>query len=148
MNPERRSSGSQFYIVWGQTYNDGQLKQLGKQLEMQALQQTFNALVAAHRSEIMEMRRNRNREGLQALQDELEAQARKTVKEEAAPALSPEQMEAYKTVAVHHTSTDNTPCLAKWKADSKWLSKFSRCPPVSADRPATDVVVTSIECLD
>ena len=28
VNPERRSSGSQFYIVWGQVYNDGQLLSL------------------------------------------------------------------------------------------------------------------------
>jgi len=27
VNPERRSSGSQFYIVWGQIYNEGQLSQ-------------------------------------------------------------------------------------------------------------------------
>ena len=32
VNPERRSSGSQFYIVWGQVYNEGQLRQFSKQL--------------------------------------------------------------------------------------------------------------------
>lgn len=147
VNPERRSSGSQFYIVWGQTYNDGQLKQLGKQLEMQALQQTFKALVAAHRSEIMEMRRNRNREGLQALQDELEAQARKTVKE-AAPALSPEQMEAYKTVGGTPHLDGQYTVFGEVESGLEVVEQIQQVPTRQADRPATDGVVTSIECLD
>ena len=73
VNPERRSSGSQFYIVWGQTYNQGQMRQLAKQLEMQQVQGIFNRLVAERREQIMQMRRNRDRAGLQELQDELVA---------------------------------------------------------------------------
>ena len=38
VNPERRSRGSQFYIVWGQVYNEGQLRQFSKQLKMQKVQ--------------------------------------------------------------------------------------------------------------
>ena len=34
VNPERRSSGSQFYIVYGQVYGEGQLRQFSKQLRM------------------------------------------------------------------------------------------------------------------
>ncbi|MEE1222156.1 MAG: peptidylprolyl isomerase, partial [Bacteroidaceae bacterium] len=37
VNPERRSSGSQFYIVWGQVFNPGQMNQLSKQLRMQQM---------------------------------------------------------------------------------------------------------------
>ena len=52
VNPERRSSGSQFYIVWGDVYNEGQLRQFSKQLRMQKVQSAFNALAAAHKDEI------------------------------------------------------------------------------------------------
>ena len=69
VNPERRSSGSQFYIVWGQVYNEGQLRQFSKQLKMQKIQSAFNQLAAQHHDEIMQMRRERNRAGLQELQD-------------------------------------------------------------------------------
>ena len=41
IHPERRSSGSQFYIVWGQVYNEGQLRQFSKQLRMQKVQAVF-----------------------------------------------------------------------------------------------------------
>ena len=70
VNPERRSSGSQFYIVWGQVYKENQLNQLGKQIRMQKVQDAFNALAKARREEIMQMRRERNRAGLQELQDQ------------------------------------------------------------------------------
>lgn len=95
VNPERRSSGSQFYIVWGQVYNEGQLKQLSKQLKMQQIQQAFNALAASHRTEIMQMRRNRDQAGLQALQDKLIAEAEAQVKGDG---LTSEQQKIYSTI--------------------------------------------------
>lgn len=95
VNPERRSSGSQFYIVWGQVYNEGQLKQFSKQLKMQQVQQAFNALAASHRDEIMQMRRERNRAGLQELQDKLAAEAESQVK---GGGLTEEQQKIYSTV--------------------------------------------------
>ena len=95
VNPERRSSGSQFYIVWGQVYNEGQLRQCSKQLRMQKVQAAFNALAASHRDEIMQMRRERNRAGLQELQDKLAAEAEKQVKDNG---LSDEQLKIYSTL--------------------------------------------------
>jgi peptidyl-prolyl cis-trans isomerase B (cyclophilin B) len=95
VNPERRSSGSQFYIVWGQVYNEGQLKQYAKQLRMQQVQSAFNKLAAEHREEIMQMRRERNRAGLQELQDKLVAEAEKQVK---GNGLTAEQMKVYSTI--------------------------------------------------
>jgi len=94
VNPERRSSGSQFYIVWGQVYNEGQLRQFSKQLRMQKVQTVFNELAGEHRSEIMQMRRDRNRAGLQDLQDQLASEAEKRV----GPAgLTDEQLKVYST---------------------------------------------------
>jgi len=95
MNPERRSSGSQFYIVWGQVYNEGQLRQLAKQLKMQQIQSAFNQLAAKHRDEIMQMRRERDRAGLQALQERLADEAEAQVK---GNGMTEEQMKLYTTV--------------------------------------------------
>ena len=95
VNPERRSSGSQFYIVWGQVYNEGQLRQFSKQLRMQRMQAAFNALAAEHRDEIMQMRRERNRAGLQELQERLAAEAEKKV---GSAGLSDEQVKIYSTI--------------------------------------------------
>lgn len=104
VNPERRSSGSQFYIVWGQTYSEGQLRQFARQMEMQQMQQAFNSLVAAHRDEIMQMRRERNRAALQELQERLAAEAEAQVKAAGGQAMTDEQRQAY-------TTTGGTPHL-------------------------------------
>lgn len=97
VNPERRSSGSQFYIVWGQVYNEGQLRQFSKQMEMQQMQSAFNALAKEHHDEIMQMRRERNRAGLQELQEKLAAEAEAKVKAEGA-GMTDEQRAIYSTV--------------------------------------------------
>ena len=96
VNPERRSSGSQFYIVWGQVYNEGQLRQFSKQLKMQKVQSVFNQLAAEHRTEIMQMRRDRNRAGLQELQDKLAAEAEKQAA--GFTGLTDEQLKIYSTI--------------------------------------------------
>lgn len=96
VNPERRSSGSQFYITWGQVYNEGQLRQLERQLTMMAEQQVFQRLAAEHKAQIMDLRRARDREGLMALQDQLAAQAKAEAK--GAAGLSDAQRDAYITV--------------------------------------------------
>ena len=96
VNPERRSSGSQFYIVWGQVYNEGQLRQFSQQMKMQRMQDVFNKLASEHRDEIMQMRRERNRAGLQELQDKLAAEAERKVSD--FPGLTDEQKKVYSTL--------------------------------------------------
>ena len=63
VNPNRESSGSQFYIVWGKTFKPAELKQMEHQMAMQQEQQVFNQLTREHHEEIMNLRRNRDRVG-------------------------------------------------------------------------------------
>ena len=96
VNPERRSSGSQFYIVWGQVYNEGQIRQFSRQMKMQKVQDVFAKLASEHRDEIMQMRRDRNRAGLQEMQDRLAAEAEKQAAGFAG--LTEEQQKVYTTL--------------------------------------------------
>lgn len=98
VNPERRSSGCQFYIVWGKKYSEGQMGQLERQAQMQAVQSAFNTLAMQHRDEILQLRRNRDRDGLMALQDQLEAEANAIVIEQGLGRMTPEMKQAYTTV--------------------------------------------------
>lgn len=98
VNPERRSSGCQFYIVWGKTYSKGQMDQLAHQAQMQALQSVFNSLAMEHRDDIIKMRKNRDQAGLSALQDQLEAEANAIVIEKGLGRMSDEMKEAYANV--------------------------------------------------
>jgi len=96
VNPERRSSGSQFYIVWGQVYSESQLRQFSKQLKMQQVQSVFRQLASSHRAEIMQMRCDNNRAALQELQDKLAAEAERQAARYAG--LTEAQTQIYSTV--------------------------------------------------
>lgn len=76
VNPQRRSSGSQFYIVTGRTFTDAQIDQMQHQARQQQMQDIFNRLASQHRDSIMSMRRNRDQAGLTALQDSLVEQTK------------------------------------------------------------------------
>lgn len=146
VNPERRSSGSQFYIVTGKSYNDSTLNQMERQLQMMQKQNIFNDLAREHRDSIMTLRRNRDQAGLQALQDELVAITEKKAAE--APAqLTAEQREAY-------TTTGGTPHL-----DNQYtvfgevvdgmdvIDKIEKVETDSHDRPLKDVKILSMRVL-
>lgn len=96
VNPERRSSGSQFYIVTGQVYNDSTLSQLAKSLKVQVVNEVFQRLRTEKRDQIMALSRAGDRAALDRLRDEMVAQAE--AEAEAAPGLTDEQRQAYTTV--------------------------------------------------
>lgn len=141
MNPERESSGSQFYIVWGKVYKQPELKQMEKQMAMQQEQQVFNTLVAAHRAEIMEMRRNRDRAALQELQDRLIAETKAKVKEGGVPTFTAEQAEAYTTVGGTPFLDGQYTVFGEVESGLDVVEKIQTCETNHADRPLKDVVM-------
>lgn len=98
VNPERRSSGCQFYIVWGKTYSEGQIGQMERQMKMQAVKEEFYKLMQEHMSEIMKMRRSFDRKGLSELQDRLEAEANAAAALKGSFKMDEAQMAAYTTI--------------------------------------------------
>lgn len=147
VNPERRSSGSQFYIVWGQTYNEGQLRQMGKQLEMQRLQSIFQTLAADHRAEILQLRRDRNRTGLQELQDRLTAEA-ETKAKTLGPVLTEAQMEAYSSVGGTPHLDGQYTVFGEVVEGLDIVDRIQQVETLSGDRPKADVVVVKATVLE
>lgn len=143
VNPERRSSGSQFYIVWGQQYNEGQIRSMEKQLAMMAEQQAFEALVQAHRTEIMQLRRERNREALQILQDQLIAQAKNEAK--GLGALTPQQREAYTTLGGTPHLDGQYTVFGEVTEGLDIVEKIQQAPTLRGDRPKEDIRILKTE---
>ncbi len=98
VNPQRESSGSQFYIVWGQTFGEGELGQMERQMAMQQEQDMFEMVRREHLEEMKTMRRNRDREGLQALQQRIVDEAKERCKAAGPFRFSPQQRETYTTL--------------------------------------------------
>ena len=136
VNPERRSSGSQFYIVWGQVYKENQLNQLSKQICMQKVQDAFNDLAKARREEIMQMRRERNRAGLQELQDQLIAEAENKVGKQG---LTDEQMQLYSTVGGTPHLDGQYTVFGEVEEGLNVVEQIQNTATGRADRPTNDI---------
>ena len=74
VNPQKRSSGSQFYIVTGKRVLPAQLDQLSNQLKNQQLQSIFNGLAQQHIDRIRALQAAEDRDALSALRDSLIAE--------------------------------------------------------------------------
>lgn len=142
MNPARESSGSQFYIVWGQKYNAGQLRQMEKQVQMQQEQSVFDRLVAEHRSEIMDMRRKRDRAGLQELQDRLNAETHAICKEMEKAQFTPEQTEAYTTLGGTPHLDGQYTVFGEVEEGLEVVELIQACETMRGDRPKQDISMT------
>lgn len=148
VNPERRSSGSQFYVVTGRKFTDGQLDQMERQLKMQKMQDIFNGLAREHHDSIMAMRRNRDQAGLQALQEELAAQTEKIAADQCITGLTPEQREAYKTVGGAPHLDGAYTVFGEVVSGMDTIDKIEGVATDGNDRPLEDVKILSAKVLE
>ena len=142
VNPERESSGSQFYLVYGKVYTPQELKQMEKQMSMQQEQSIFNKLVQQNRSQILELRKARNQAGLQELQDQLIAETKKQMKELPAPKFTPEQQEAYTTIGGTPFLDNQYTVFGEVESGMEVVAEIQQCATLSADRPKEDISMT------
>jgi peptidyl-prolyl cis-trans isomerase B (cyclophilin B) len=98
VNPEKASSGCQFYIVTGRKFTPAQIERLEISMNEAREQAIFDSLCREHMKEIYKLRRAGQMDRLQELQDSLEAQAEEQTDKEPKFALSDAQKQAYTTV--------------------------------------------------
>lgn len=77
VNPEKRSSGCQFYIVQGKVMNEVEIGQMEKNMLNKAKQNRFYQMADERSAEIQKLRATQDKEGLMKLQNELIAQMEK-----------------------------------------------------------------------
>ena len=147
VNPNRESSGSQFYIVWGKTYKPAELKQMERQLAMQQEQAVFNQLVADNKAKIMELRRNRDRAGLQELQDDLIASTKAICAEKGLPKFTDEQVESYTTVGGTPFLDNQYTVFGEVEEGLEIVGKIQEVETGRNDLPKDDVVMLSVEVI-
>jgi peptidylprolyl isomerase/peptidyl-prolyl cis-trans isomerase B (cyclophilin B) len=96
MNPERRSSGSQFYIVTGKIFSSEVLKQMIQNKAKRVKEETVVRLVTENSAKIKQLQENQDNASLMALQNEIIQQAQ--AKADSLTKLTDEQMDAYTSI--------------------------------------------------
>lgn len=142
VNPQKRSSGCQFYIVWGKKYSGGELGQLQRQMLMQAQQNVFNSLAMEHRDEIMNMRRNRDSAGLQALQEKLVAQMEAIVREKGLGKMTPEQQSIYTEIGGTPFLDGEYTVFGEVEQGLEIVGKIQEVATDGNDRPLEDIAMS------
>ena len=130
----------------GEKYNQGQLKQMEKQMKQNQVTITFNDLVTYHKEEIMEMRRNRDRAGLQDMQERLMKEAQDICK--ANPVgLSEEQMEAYTTIGGTPHLDGQYTVFGEVTEGLDVVEKIQSVETQRGDRPCEDIKILKTDVL-
>ena len=107
----------------------------------------FNQLVADNKAKIMELRRNRDRAGLQELQDDLIASTKAICAEKGLPKFTDEQVESYTTVGGTPFLDNQYTVFGEVEEGLEIVGKIQEVETGRNDRPKDDVVMLSVEVI-
>lgn len=141
MNPERRSSGSQFYIVTGRKVSQRQIDGMAYQQTMQKRQDYFRGLVKNNEGKIKELQTAKDEAALEALRQELIKQTEENVPEMPLP----EQMsQDYTTIGGAPHLDGQYTVFGEVLSGMDTVEKIQNAETNAHDRPKQDIRIISM----
>lgn len=149
VNPKKASSASQFYLVTGKKYTEAELNQLQKQLEVRITQTIFNRLQEENRDKIKAAYRSGDRDELAIIRETLLAKAEmEAEKRKDEERLTPEQIEAYKTIGGVPFLDKEYTVYGEITEGLDVLDKIEAVATNKADRPLTNVTIKQMQIVE
>jgi len=147
VNPEKRSSGSQFYITTGRRMLPAQLDAMAGQMRNRKLQETFNGLVRSHMQEIQQLQAKGDTAALNALQQQLIAQTEAAVPADTA-SMPAAVREAYAAVGGAPHLDGAYTVFGEVIAGHDVIDRIEQAQTDAADRPAADIRIIRMQVVE
>lgn len=147
VNPQRRSSGSQFYVVTGQKVPEAAIGQLEARMQNTAMQSIFNGLATQHADQIRQLQAAGDREGLETLRQQLIAQTESQY--QANPVHMTEEMkQAYVTQGGAPHLDGQYTVFGEVIDGMDTIDKIEKVATDGNDRPTTDVKILKMTVVE
>jgi peptidylprolyl isomerase len=141
VNPQKASSGSQFYIVTGAVVDDAQLNQIEQSKQNGLGQSLFQKKVNENAALIQKMQSEGDQQGLQALQERFIQEIQQALAISPAFKFTPEQRETYKTIGGTPFLDNDYTVFGEVVEGMSVVDKISAVKTAPGDRPLEDVKV-------
>lgn len=147
VNPNKESSGCQFYIVTGKVFSDSALLSMESQKNQNRLTDIFNAMAQKRMKDIYKMRKANDQEGLMNLQDTLFTQAEAEAAKQPEFHFTPEQVKAYTTIGgTPHLDGEYT-VFGEVVEGMDVIDKIQTVKTDRNDRPDVDIKIKKVVVL-
>lgn len=144
VNPERKSSGSQFYIVTGRVSTTQELDQMERQLEMMRKQQIFSSIANERKDQIRALQTAGDSQGLETLRQELIKLTEEKAASTPAASFTAEQRQAYTTDGGAPHLDGQYTVFGQVESGMDVVNKIEKVATDANDRPLDDVKIISV----
>ncbi|MCT4589248.1 MAG: peptidylprolyl isomerase [Carboxylicivirga sp.] len=148
VNPEKKSSGSQFYIVQGKPFTDEGFKGIEKRYEDMKRQQVFYKTLEEYKDSLQKIQESGDNEAFMNMRVRIEEEVEKKMTKEPKQTIPEDIKEVYRTLGGVPHLDDNYTVFGEVVEGLEVIDAIAGVETGAADRPVEDVYIIKMKVLN